>query len=436
VGLPMAARSVRTTLATRMSRPIHAERTRVLFTLAVGVVAAQAVVDGIVAPQRGTSSSDHLVAVLAAIVVVTAAVLAYGRLCNGARAIGAAALGVLAVEGAVVSAVGAARPTARLADWTGLALGPAGLALLSLAAALLWRSRRSCGHPLLRRLLLALAAALGTFWILLPLGLALLATHRPRAPVSEADLGRAYRSVTLRTADRLDLAAWYVPSRNGAAVISFPTRAGKLDHARMLVRNGYGVLLVDMRGYDGSDGAPNAFGWGATADIDAAVAWLQRQPDVRGGRIGGIGFSVGGEQMLEAAADNPGLRAVVSEGAGERSVRESLIRGARGWFMLPADAVQTAAVAVLSDTVPPPSIRDVVARIAPRPTLFVYAADGAGGEDLTPSYYRAAKQPKAIWRIPDGGHTGGLAARPAEYERRVVGFFDHALLGLRRPPST
>ena len=45
------------------------------------------------------------------------------------------------------------------------------------------------------------------------------------------------------------------------------------------------------------------------------------------GRIGGIGFSVGGEMMLQAAASNAGLRAVVSEGAGVRSVREHLLRG-------------------------------------------------------------------------------------------------------------
>ena len=29
---------------------------------------------------------------------------------------------------------------------------------------------------------------------------------------------------------------------------------------------------------------------------------------------------------------------------------------------------------------------------------------------------------------PSPGHVGGLAARPAEYERRVIGFFDDALL--------
>ena len=59
-------------------------------------------------------------------------------------------------------------------------------------------------------------------------------------------------------------------------MISYPTREGKLPQARMLVRHGYGVLLLDARGYDGSQGDPNLFGWDDTKDIDAAVAWLQQ----------------------------------------------------------------------------------------------------------------------------------------------------------------
>jgi fermentation-respiration switch protein FrsA (DUF1100 family) len=49
------------------------------------------------------------------------------------------------------------------------------------------------------------------------------------------------------------------------------------------------------------------------------------------------------------------------------------------------------------------------------------------GEALNRVYLEAAGEPKALWTVPDGGHTGGLSARPAEYERRVVGFFDRAL---------
>ena len=87
--------------------------------------------------------------------------------------------------------------------------------------------------------------------IVAPLATAIIATHRPRADVELARLGRPYEEVTIRTSDGLDLAAWYVPSRNGAAVISYPTRQGQLPQARLLVRHGYGVLLLDARGYDG-----------------------------------------------------------------------------------------------------------------------------------------------------------------------------------------
>ena len=66
-------------------------------------------------------------------------------------------------------------------------------------------------------------------------------------------------------------------------------------------------------------------------------------------------------------------------------------------------------------------------RIAPRPLLLIAAPDSRHGEELNRGYYRAAREPKTLWEIPESGHTGGLTARPAEYERRVVGFFDRAL---------
>ena len=222
-----------------------------------------------------------------------------------------------------------------------------------------------------------------------------------------------------------------MPSRNGAAVISFPTRKGKLPQARMLVRHGFGVLLLDARGYDGSDGDSNVFGWGAAKDIDAAVTWLRKQPDVHDGRIGGIGFSVGGEMMLEAAADNAGLHAVVSEGAGARSIREDLIRGPRGWLVVPQAAVQTTALAVLSGTAPPPSLERLVRRIAPRPLYLIYAGRSSAGEDLNLDYFRSASEPKTLWKISEASHVGGFQARPREYERRVSQFFESALLAPR-----
>jgi len=83
----------------------------------------------------------------------------------------------------------------------------------------------------------------------------------------------------------------------------------------------------------------------------------------------------------------------------------------------------------MSGTAPPPSLTDLLPRIAPRPLFLIYAGRGGGGEELTPEYYEAAAAPKVLWKIDDAGHVGGFEARPEEYERRVVHFFNRALLG-------
>ena len=82
------------------------------------------------------------------------------------------------------------------------------------------------------------------------------------------------------------------------------------------------MLLFDRRGEGESEGDPNLFGWQGERDIHAAVAFLQGRPDVDPERIGGIGLSVGGEMMIEAAAESTALKAIVSEGASGRSVRD------------------------------------------------------------------------------------------------------------------
>jgi hypothetical protein len=395
------------------------------------LLGVHATVDAFLAPEPGTGASDHALRWLASIALLLAALVVARRGRDGARALVGLLLGVLAIEATALSIADTLAGGARGEDWTGFLLAPVGPVLIGLGVVLLWRSRQPQGRRFVRRALLAVGSLVAVYWLVLPVVVAIAATHRPRSEPEPPSLGTPWEEVTITTGDGLELAGWYVPSRNGAAIVSFPTRGGKVPQARMLARNGYGVLLLDMRGYDGSEGDPNMFGWGATKDLDAAVDWLERRPDVEDGRIGGLGFSVGGEVLIEAAAANEAIRAVVSEGAGVRSVREAALRGPAGWADLPREAVQTAALAVLSATAPPPSLEDLAARIAPRPLLLIYAARGQGGEDLNPQYFDAAGQPKGIWRVDEGGHTGAYEADPAAYERRVVGFFDLALTPTR-----
>jgi uncharacterized protein len=317
-------------------------------------------------------------------------------------------------------------------DYTGLLAIAGGLLLLALGIATLWRSRRlddAIPVRYARRSGLGVAGFLALIWVIAPLMLAYGVTHIGRTgPVK--DLRVPHERVTLTTSDGLELAGLYIPSKNGAAVLAFPGRNGAQEHARMLARHGYGVLLLDRRGEGGSEGDPHGFGWSFDKDILAGVAFLKGRPDVEPGRIGGLGLSVGGEMMLHTAAETDDLAAVVSEGAGARVISEELddLSGAEKWLMAPHLVTKASALTVLSNHAPPSNLTKLIPRIAPRPVFLINAAHDEV-DDKAPEYYRAAGDPKQAWAVPAGGHTGGLAARPEQYERKVVGFFDRALRG-------
>ena len=215
-------------------------------------------------------------------------------------------------------------------------------------------------------------------------------------------------------------------------MITYPGRSGAEPYARFLARNGYGVLLIDRRGQGGSQGDPNSYGWGEHRDIAAAVALLQNRADIDPHRIGAIGFSVGGEVLLEAAAHTPGLKAVVAEGPGSALIYEFRHIAAGRWISFPLVCVATLGTAVYADQLPPPDLVGQVGRIKPRPVLLIQADVGVGGEELNPFYAAAIGPTAELWRVPNSGHVGGVDAQPKEYERRVVDFLDRTLL---RPGS-
>jgi dienelactone hydrolase len=410
---------------------LRRDRKAVVFFASVALLAVHVLDDGFFQPEPGTGAGDHVLYVGVFLAFFAGAAVAYATARAGIRAALAGFLGVVALTYGRVAVAEARGQGLAGHDYTGLLLLPAGVVLLGIAILTLWSSRRtdgSRGRRYLRRAILAVAGVALGLVIAMPTALAIAFTHRPRAEVRPANLGRPYEEVSLRTEDGLDLAAWYVPSKNRAAVIVFPGRGSRVPQARMLVRTGYGVLMLDMRGQGESEGNSNVLGWDSPKDLHAAIAFLQRRPDVEEGRIGGIGFSVGGEQMIQAAAENHGLRAVVSEGAGERSRREAVLQGRAGWLALPTLAVQDLVMTVITGEAAPPSLKDLSRRIAPRPLFLICATHGQGGENLNPKYFEAAGAPKQLWEIKSGHHTGGFEAEREEYTRRVLQFFANALL--------
>jgi dienelactone hydrolase len=400
--------------------------------VALGLIALHVVDDSFLQPQPGTSAGDHLVSGLVPLGVLVLVAWAYPRLRAGLRAVLALFFGIFGIVTGVEAVYYSTKGGPTGDDFTGFLALAAGIVLIGLAFVTLWRSRKTGGRRTwryVRRALLTVGGLAVVYFVLFPLSLSYILTHVAR-DVPEPELGAAYEDVSFRTSDDLELKGWYIPSKNRAAVIAFPGRNGSQRPARLLARHGYGVLLFDRRGEGESEGDPNVFGWKGERDVRAAVEYLRNRPDVDPQRIGGIGLSVGGEMMIEAAAESDGLAALVSDGAGIRSIRESLaIPDTRKQIEASlVHAIVTPAVALFSNSTPPASLEDLSGRIRP-PVLFIYANPGEGGEaELQETYYEAAREPKEIWLVPGAGHTGGIEEQPAEYARRVVGFFAEALL--------
>jgi dienelactone hydrolase len=403
-------------------------------TVAVGsllAVALHILDDNFLQPAPGTGTADHLISGIVPLAAFVVAAVAYPRLRNGARASLAAVAGVLGIViGGVEPAYYGRSDGLSGDDFTGVIAAAAGAALVGVAIVTAWRTRRRHDRLVwryVRRALTGAGAAAVLFFVLFPFSLSYGFTHAARVETPRGDLGARYEPVAFDADDGLRLKGWFVAPKNGATVIVYPGKKGTQKHARMLVRHGYGVLVFDRRGEGESEGDPNALGWGFDHDLLGALAFLRSRQEVDPNRIGGLGLSVGGEAFLQTAAETRDLKAVVSDGAGSRSVREDTVRmSAHKIGEIVFSGVMTAGMALFSNRAPPPNLEGLVDRISPTPVFFIYATHGAGGEDNNPNYFRAAREPKQIWRI-DTSHTHGLTARPQEYERRVIGFFDRAL---------
>ena len=325
-------------------------------------------------------------------------------------------------------------------DVTGVGMIAGGLLLLAAGLTAIAAPRRAPRRPALGWRLAHGAgwlAAAPVFALLavMPFAIALMPTHAPRWAIQESSLGIPHEEVSIETPDGRELSAWYVRSTNRTAVLlshgSGGSRERLVAHVRMLARHGYGVLALDNPGNGESEGRSNGLGYNAQPAVDAALSWLARRPDVDPDRIAGFGSSLGGEVLLEAAAREPRLRAVVSDGSARP--RDAQRAGDPG---LPERMVAEVGLQLLrglSGMRESPSLVGVMPRIAPRPVLLI-----AGGGDLneipTNRHYRdAGGSTVQLWELPGAGHTAGLRTHPSEYERRTTAFLDRAL-GLKETP--
>jgi pimeloyl-ACP methyl ester carboxylesterase len=381
-----------------------------------------------------TAAAGRVLGVVTLVVLTAAAAIAVRSAPRPVRGVVEFAVGL---AGTAVGAGIGVRHLAK-AGWSvesvaGLVSLLGGLVLLTVGAAVLTRAT----HGWWRMLTVpaVFATALVTVW---SMSIALAATVVPPTRLdaaTPADRGLSYHDAAFITADGARLSGWYLPSANGAAVVLLhgagSTRSAVLGHAEVLTRHGYGVLLFDARGHGRSTGRGMDFGWYGDVDIAAAVTYLTTRPDVHDGRIAAVGLSMGGEQAIGAAARDGRIRAVVAEGATNRTAADKrylvAAYGWRGALQQRIDQITYGITDLLTAAEPPISLRDAAIAAAPRPILLVTAGN-VDDETLAANDIRTGSPDTVqVWQAPDTGHTGALATHPHDWEQRVTGFLADSL---------
>ena len=269
---------------------------------------------------------------------------------------------------------------------------------------------------------------------------------RKMATTTPAAKQLPFENVGVTTRDGQRLHGWYVPASTtlgaakGTIIVAHgykDDRSSMIGVAGILHRHGYNVLVASFRGHDDNDGETISFGLRERADLDAFYQFLHGRRDVDQTRIGLFGVSMGGTISIGYAAENPAIRALISDCAFS-SISDTVATSIRFFTGLPAFPFAPAIVfwteRAIGGHVADIDAKKWIARIAPRPVLLMQGgADRVVSADSGARLFEAAGEPKELWFEPDVAHAEFLKSKPVEFERRIVNFYDRNLTG---PKST
>jgi uncharacterized protein len=199
---------------------------------------------------------------------------------------------------------------------------------------------------------------------------------------------RGIATVNLTTADGLRLFAWHWPGRSTATLVVFHGNAGhrghRLDWIEDLHNLGYGVFILDYRGYGGSQGSPTEEG--LYRDGEAALGWLGKQ-GIRD--LVYFGESLGCGVAVEMARRQPPLALILQSG-----FSSALDVARKAYPYLPVRLL-------MKDRF------DSQAKMAQIrcPVLFIHGErDSIIPAKLGRALYEAANEPKTWFPIPGADH--------------------------------
>jgi dienelactone hydrolase len=174
------------------------------------------------------------------------------------------------------------------------------------------------------------------------------------------------------------------------------------------------------------------FGMKEVNDMDAWYQYLISRPDVDQNKIGELGNSYGGMLVIQYAAQNKIIKAVVADSAFS-SLNDTVSKSVTYFTDLPAFPFAPLIV-FWAERETGFKLEDIdakkwIAQISPRPVFLMQGgADVVISADSGQRLFDAAGEPKELWFDAQLGHVEFDKERAVEFEKRVAEFFDRYLL--------
>jgi len=274
-----------------------------------------------------------------------------------------------------------------------------------------------------------------------------------------AALGLQYKDVTFPSRyDNMQIKGWFIPGImpnghltsqrtiimvHGDASNRVDNGVGILNLSSDLAHQGFAILAFDMRGNGQSSAAPRSFGLYEQRDVMGAVDFLNSgtlpYPELgRTRAIAGWGESMGGSTLILAAANEPAIKAIVSDSAFTdvlpRIERDVPAAGHLPTMFTPGGAIAAQVLYGVDYYHTRPV--DVIANIAPRPILLIQGTDdNKNHRDTPPSHMyilaaAALSAPDAnvqTWFVPGATHAQAYHVLGKVYVDRLVAFYTAAI---------
>ena len=263
----------------------------------------------------------------------------------------------------------------------------------------------------------------------------LLTNPRATRYVSEqtpADRGLKYEDLTTTSSDGTVLRGWFIPADSPRLILvqhGYKDRLqSMLNLTELLHRRGYQVMLMSVRAHDRSDGEQIFMGQREMPDIEAWARIAEAKPGVDRAKVGMFGVSMGGSLAIQYTATHDDVKVLVADSAFS-SLEDTIDTSVKFFTGLPSFPFGPM-IRFWAEREGGFNPRDVdakkwIAGVSPRPVLIMQGgADQVVSVSSGQKLFDAARQPKEFWFEPTVGHGKFLKMLPAEFEKRVIGFFD------------